>query len=84
MAKDATLKPDGRIPRRPLPYFDEQPDDVGMFGELYHAFYGHIKARVHWDVVNDNGNRAGFGNLVIVMLYRGTCHLSLVVMGRVY
>ena len=35
MAKDAIL--DGgnaRIPRRPLPYFDEQDDDVGLIGGI--------------------------------------------------
>ena len=31
MAKDATLDENvERIPRRPPPYFDEQPDDVGL------------------------------------------------------
>ena len=31
MAKDAILdEGDERIPRRPLPYFDEQGDDVGL------------------------------------------------------
>ena len=30
MASDATVDAAGRIPRRPLPEFDEQPDDVGM------------------------------------------------------
>ena len=35
MAKDAILD-DGkeRIPRRPLPYFDEQDDDVGLIGGI--------------------------------------------------
>lgn len=30
MASDASADASGRIPRRPLPKFDEQPDDVGM------------------------------------------------------
>ena len=30
MASDATVDSAGRIPRRPLPEFDEQPDDIGM------------------------------------------------------
>ncbi|MDP6905948.1 MAG: hypothetical protein QF440_00845 [Candidatus Thalassarchaeaceae archaeon] len=29
MAKDAILKSE-RLPRHPAPYFDEQPDDVGL------------------------------------------------------
>ena len=33
MAKDAILDAGNeRIPRRPLPYFDEQDDDVGLIG----------------------------------------------------
>ncbi len=40
MAKDAILDSDfnldnlERIPRRELPYFDEQDDDVGLIGEM--------------------------------------------------
>ena len=35
MAKDAILDDGGeRIPRRPLPYFDEQGDDVGLIAGL--------------------------------------------------
>ena len=30
MAKDTLIDSAERIPRRPLPEFDEQPDDVGM------------------------------------------------------
>ena len=30
MAKDSHLDSVERIPRRPLPEFDEQPDDVGL------------------------------------------------------
>lgn len=35
MAKDAILdEGSARIPKRPLPYFDEQSDDVGLAGGL--------------------------------------------------
>ncbi len=40
MAKDAILDPEfnldnlERIPRRELPYFDEQDDDVGLIGGM--------------------------------------------------
>jgi len=72
MAKDTLLNSEERIPRRPLPEFDEQPDDVGMLKGMTKS--GGI-FRVAFLDTNQFGPHAmivmlfGFATLVGAVLY---------------